>query len=111
MNPNREYRTMELRIVPPEESQEKSYKVRGYASTFDKYKLLTIDGIDYYEKIEPTAFDGADLSDGDYDFVGIRSVPINEFTRMLVKLLKREHLTDKAVLHIRANNFKISSII
>ena len=63
MNPNREYRTMELRIVPPEESQEKSYKVRGYASTFDKYKLLTIDGIDYYEKIEPTAFDGADLSD------------------------------------------------
>ena len=52
---------------------------------------------------------GADLSDGFYDFVGIRSVPINEFTRMLVKLLKREHLTDKAVLHIRSDNFKISS--
>lgn len=52
---------------------------------------------------------GADLSDGYYDFVGIRSVPINEFTRMMVKLLKREHLTDKAVLHIRSDNFKISS--
>lgn len=52
---------------------------------------------------------GADLSDGYYDFVGIKSVPINDFTRMLLKLLKREHLADKAVLHLRSDNFKISS--
>ena len=63
MNQTREYRTMELRILEPEETQEKSYKVRGYASTFDTYKLFTIDGTDYYERIEPTAFDEADLSD------------------------------------------------
>ena len=63
MNQTREYRTMELRILEPEETQEKSYKVRGYASTFDTYKLFTIDGTDYFERIEPTAFDEADLSD------------------------------------------------
>ena len=60
----REYRMMELRISDQAEAQEeKSYKVEGYASTFDPYVLFTEDGIDYSERIEPTAFDGADLSD------------------------------------------------
>ena len=61
MKNDREYRSMELRILPSEE--EKSYKVEGYASTFDTYVLLTMDGIDYSERIDPTAFDEADLSD------------------------------------------------
>ena len=60
MRNDREYRSMEIRILPEEE---KSYKVEGYASTFDPYTLFTIDGVDYKEKIEPTAFDNADLSD------------------------------------------------
>ncbi len=64
MNQNREYRMMELRIqTPSEESEEKSYMVEGYASTFEPYKLATIDNKDYFEKIEPTAFDEADMSD------------------------------------------------
>lgn len=62
MNPNREYRSMELRILP-NESEEKSYMVEGYASTFEPYVLMTIDGIDYSERIEPNAFEGADLTD------------------------------------------------
>lgn len=61
MKNDREYRSMELRILPSEE--EKSYKVEGYASTFDTYVLLTMDGIDYSERIDPTAFDEADMSD------------------------------------------------
>ncbi len=64
MNQNREYRTMELRLQKPsEETEEKNYIVEGYASTFEKYKLATIDDTDYFEKIEPTAFDEADMSD------------------------------------------------
>ena len=59
MNPEREYRSMELRVDPGE----KSYKVEGYASTFDPYVLFTQDGVDYSERIDPTAFDEADLSD------------------------------------------------
>lgn len=59
----REYRSMELRMVPVEEGEQPSFFVEGYASTFDPYVLLTVDGIDYSERIEPTAFDGADLSD------------------------------------------------
>jgi len=64
MKSNREYRTMELRIAPKEnETEEKSYLVEGYASTFEPYVLFTSDGTDYSERIEPTAFEGADLSD------------------------------------------------
>ena len=59
MKQDREYRSMELRVLPEQES----FMVEGYASTFEPYRLLTIDDVDYYERIEPTAFDGADLTD------------------------------------------------
>ena len=62
MKSDRERRPMELRIKQLE-SEEKSYKVEGYASTFDPYVLFTKDGVDYSERIEPTAFDGADMTD------------------------------------------------
>ena len=60
MKQDREYRSMELRI---DQEIDDSYMVEGYASTFDPYKLLTIDGVDYFERIEPTAFEDADMSD------------------------------------------------
>ena len=63
MKPDREYRNMELRTVPFEDGAEPSFFVEGYASTFEPYTLMTIDDVDYKERIEPTAFDGADLSD------------------------------------------------
>ena len=63
MKQDREYRSMELRIKEREEGAEESYIVDGYASTFEPYVLFSQDGIDYSEKIEPTAFDEADLSD------------------------------------------------
>ena len=63
MKQDREYRSMELRVLALEGTEDPSYMVEGYASTFEPYKLLSIDGADYYERIEPTAFDDADLSD------------------------------------------------
>ena len=65
MKDNREYRSMELRIAPQEEGkQEPSYMVEGYASTYDSYKIWTDeDGTEYFERIEPTAFNGADMTD------------------------------------------------
>ena len=63
MKPNREYRSMELRMVPVEDGAEPSFFVEGYASTFQPYVLMTVDDIDYSERIEPTAFDEADMSD------------------------------------------------
>lgn len=62
MKNDREYRSMELRILPQEE-EENRYMVEGYASTFDTYVLFSQDGVDYSERIEPSAFEGADLSD------------------------------------------------
>ena len=63
MKPNREYRSMELRMVPVEDGAEPSFFVEGYASTFQPYVLMTVDDIAYSERIEPTAFDEADMSD------------------------------------------------
>ena len=39
------------------------YIVEGYASTFEPYELMQIDGVSYYERIEPTAFEEADMTD------------------------------------------------
>ena len=63
MKNEREYRNMELRIVPDEEGKEPSFFVEGYASTFQPYVLMTVDDVDYSEQIMPDAFDGADMSD------------------------------------------------
>lgn len=59
----REFRSMDIIAIPTDEGEQPSFFVEGYASTFEPYKLFERDGVEYYEKIEPTAFDGADLSD------------------------------------------------
>ena len=56
---DREYRS----LVSFETQENEPYMVRGYASTFTPYVLLNVDGVDYSERIEPTAFDTADMSD------------------------------------------------
>ena len=63
MKDDREYRSMELRISQAEEGDKPSFFVEGYASTFEPYVLMSVDGTDYSERIEPTAFEGADMSD------------------------------------------------
>lgn len=57
------YRDMELRTA--QEGEEVTYRVEGYASTFEPY-LLWKDpdtGMEFYERIEPTAFDETDMTD------------------------------------------------
>jgi HK97 family phage prohead protease len=57
----REYRSMiEFRA---EDAADGKCLVRGYASTFEPYVLFSDDGVDYYERIDPHAFDGTDMSD------------------------------------------------
>ena len=51
---------MEMRIRDDEEVK---YSVEGYASTFERYKLFEEEGTDYFEQIDPKAFDGADMTD------------------------------------------------
>ena len=61
MKNEREYRNMAFEVR--EDGNEPSFLVEGYASTFEPYKLIEIDGEDYNERIEPTAFDDADMTD------------------------------------------------
>ena len=56
----REFRSMEMRIS---DSEEVKYAVEGYASTFERYKLFEEEGTEYFEQIDPKAFDDADMTD------------------------------------------------
>ena len=58
----REYRSMSFEVRQAEDDQ-KSYKVEGYASTFEEYKLFEMDDYECIEKIDPEAFREADMSD------------------------------------------------
>ena len=44
-------------------SDESEFIVRGYASTFEPYLMFEDDGIQYFERIAPDAFESADMSD------------------------------------------------
>lgn len=63
----REYRTFKINTEKRElaEGEQKDYKVRGYASTFDVYTLWKDPdtGNEYREQIDPDAFSDADMSD------------------------------------------------
>ena len=59
INKGREYRKIELNI-----DAEKSYNVRGYATTFNEPYTLWDDGdIRLDEQVDPHAFDGCDMRD------------------------------------------------
>lgn len=58
---NREYRNLGTFETKSEEGSE--FIVRGYASTFEPYFLYEEDGVQYFERIAPTAFEDADMSD------------------------------------------------
>lgn len=58
---NREYRN--LGQFETSDDDEKRYIVEGYASTYQPYEMMEIDGEKYYERIDPHAFDEADMSD------------------------------------------------
>ena len=59
---NREYRNFPMMEVRAE-GENPTYKVEGYASTFETYTLFESDGIEYKERILPEAFDDCDFSD------------------------------------------------
>jgi HK97 family phage prohead protease len=59
---DREYRNLGA-FEKREENAEPSYIVTGYASTFEPYLLFEDMGVQFYERIEPTAFAETDMSD------------------------------------------------
>ena len=64
---NREYRMVqmpEIQFRALEEEGEPSYRVEGYATTYDEpYTLFTFEGVDYKEQVSRDALAGADMSD------------------------------------------------
>lgn len=60
---DREYRAFNIEKRAKSKEAEASFLVAGYASTFEEYTLGENAGEIYRERIEPTAFDEADMSD------------------------------------------------
>lgn len=58
---NREYRC--IQHIETRAEEDGRMFVEGYASTFKPYVLFSNGDVDYYERIDPSAFDEADLSD------------------------------------------------
>ena len=59
---DREYRDAR-KLIEVIENPGEDYKVRGYASTFEPYLLWSDGQKEIYERIDPHAFDEADMSD------------------------------------------------
>lgn len=62
INPNREYRNFIGEIEFRSENNN-DYIVEGYAATFDPYVMFSEGENDYYERIDPEAFNGTDMTD------------------------------------------------
>ncbi|MBO7424492.1 MAG: HK97 family phage prohead protease [Clostridiales bacterium] len=62
---DREYRYFDLNVMKraKEEGDKPSFLVEGYASTFEEYTLGENEDYILRERIEPTAFDEADMTD------------------------------------------------
>lgn len=72
-NPNREYRSMEMRTAV-QEGEEKNYMVEGYATTFDSpYELYRDGKYIRMEQVSRSAFDNAYIEDTifQYDHQGM----------------------------------------
>lgn len=93
----REVRLMTSFEVRANEKEEETYIVEGYASTFAPYIMYSYDGVDYFERIEPTAFQETDMSDVimQYDHQG------RVYARLSNKTL--EVLVDETGLKIKAD--------
>jgi hypothetical protein len=59
----REYRTIQPFQPTTEKRIDTEFYIEGIAATFEPYELYENDGNKYYEKVERSAFDEADLSD------------------------------------------------
>ena len=97
---DREYRNLGAFEV---NTQDEEKIVRGYASTFESYPLYEADGVTYYERIDPHAFDNADLS----DVVFLKDHTGTVLARTKNGLLELE--TDEHGLSIRADLTKTAA--
>lgn len=66
---NREYRV----AAPFQPMEGREFVVEGYASTFSPYAMYEEDGVTYFERVSPDAYDGADMRDVimQYDHAGM----------------------------------------
>lgn len=60
---NREYRNFPLRLEVRAGEADETFRVTGYAATYEPYVLWKDGDVEYKEQIAPDAFDGADMSD------------------------------------------------
>ena len=75
----------------------------------DIYLLLALNssGIGGFSKLSPDA----SVSDGLFDFIIVKAVPLAEFAMIIVKLLSGEHLNDPGIIYFQDHYVKVEAII
>ena len=75
-----------------------------YEAKFLLFAILNTEGAGSFQ-LAP----GSCLDDGLYEFVGIRTMPVNELAVVFREILQKTHLKNPHVLHIKSDYFRLSS--
>lgn len=70
------------------------------------YMVLNSAGTGGFEKLAPEA----SITDGKFDFIGIRAKPVVELPILLLKILTGEFTSDSGVVYLRDSSFKIECL-
>ena len=85
-------------------------KITGSQKTFEEdiylFLALNSSGIGGFSKLSPSA----SVSDGLFDFIIVKAVPLPDFAMIIFKLLSGEHLNDPNIIYFQDNYVKIESL-
>ncbi len=78
---------------------------KTFEDKFDLFLILNTSGTGGIDKLSPTA----SISDGLFDFIGIRNVSITNLPSFVLKVLKGEYLEHDKIVFFKDNYIKIES--
>lgn len=70
------------------------------------FLVLNSAGAGSFGKLSPDA----SISDGEFDFIGIKARPVHELAVLFVKILRGEHINDTNVVYFKDNYIKIECL-
>ena len=74
----------------------------------DFYLFLVLNGKSAggFKRLAPEA----EIDDGLFEFIGVKACPLHEAAGLFVKILQGKHLSDKNIVHLKSNKFKIEML-
>ncbi len=70
------------------------------------YMILNSAGTGGFTKLSPEA----SVTDGKFEFIGIKGKPLYELTSVLMKMITGEHIHDKNILYLQDDSFQVECL-